>query len=294
MPAPKRALSSAVLASEGVHILFDCGEGTQTAAMRSGVSPLKIDVIALTHYHGDHIFGLPGLLQTMSAMGRTEPLRVTGPAGFRKYAAPLIKAAGITDFDILQCDVSEPVSLSALDERWPRQAFLSSFGTRHGCCSCGYVFELRRQRRLSPEAADRLGVPVTARKLLQQGSSVRINGRTVTPDDVLGGPRRGIRVVYSGDTARCRALETHSAGADLLICDATYGSNDQKDIAGERGHMTFADAAETALAAGVGKLCLTHFSQMIREPAEYLDNARGVFSSTVAGSDGMTLELRFE
>ena len=281
MPVPHRALSSCAVSVEGVTILFDCGEGTQAAAVKAGVSPLKIDIIAFTHYHGDHIFGLPGMLQTMSSMGRTDPLYVTGPAGFRKYAAPLIKAAGITTYDIVRCDISASAGLSSIDPSWPDMAYLSSFGTCHGCSSCGYVFELKRLRRFSPETADRLGVPVASRKILQQGSSVCVNGNIVTPEQVLGGPRRGIRVAYSGDTARCRALETNAAGADLLICDATYGSDQQNDAAEERGHMTFAAAAETALRAGVKSLCLTHYSQMIRDPAEYLDNARGIFPDTV-------------
>ena len=295
MPIPDRALTAATLTCAGRTILFDCGEGTQTAARRAGVSLMKADVIALTHYHGDHIFGLPGLMQTMEVFGRTQPLTVVGPAGLRAALRPILELAGHTGYPVRLAELPEGgICMRQLAGGWPEGARLTAFETAHRVVSQGYSFTLDRVGRFRPERARALGVPVNQWSLLQRGQSVLTDGGTVTPGDVLGPPRRGLKFVFTGDTARCDSLVEAARGADLMICEATYGENEQAVMAAEYGHMTFAQAAEVARRACVRRLWLAHYSQMVEDPRACLPNATEVFEDALCGEDGMSLTLQFE
>ena len=295
LPLPGRALTAALLTLNGRSILFDCGEGTQSAARAAGVSLMKTDLIALTHYHGDHIFGLPGLMQTMGVMERTDPLYITGPEGMLEELTPILRLAGPTGYDIRLIGLPDDgLALSLLNSAWPEGARLTAFATEHTVPSRGYCFTLSRAGKFLPEKARALGVPTDMWSLLQKGQSVNAGNKTVLPEDVLGEPRKGLRFVFSGDTRACESLITAAEGADLLICDATYGENAQAEQAREYGHMNFAQAAEVAARAGVKELWLAHYSQMIKDPQEYLPNALTVFKNAVCGRDGLRTVLRFE
>lgn len=291
MPLPDRALSAAVLRSNGRTILFDCGEGTQTAARRAGVSLMKTDLIALTHYHGDHIFGLPGLLQTMSCLGRTEPLTVTGPEGLETALTPVLTLAGELPFALWL--ITEPfIRLDALNPAWSADAALEAFPTEHRTASQGYRFTLSRPPKFDPDKARSLGVPVKDWKKLQRGETVCVDGKTVEPCCVTGKARRGLSIVFSGDTAPCAALEAAAREIDLLICDATYGEEEQADKAALYGHCTFSQAAALAANAAVKRLWLTHFSQII-DPEECLPKAWQIFPAAECGYDGKSISLGF-
>ena len=295
VPLPDRALTAVTLTCAGHTVLFDCGEGTQSAARKAGVSLMKADIIALTHYHGDHIFGLPGLMQTMCSLGRTEPLYVTGPAGLHEALAPILKLAGSVTYDIRPIALPEGGLRPAdLVRGWPPEAKLASFRTEHRVPSQGYCFTLGRAGRFMPQRAKDLGVPVNLWGVLQKGRSVQSGDDMILPEQVLGGPRKGLKFVFSGDTAACPALTNAAKGADLLICEATYGEDGQADLAVDHGHMNFAQAAFTASQAGVKLLWLAHYSQMIKDPPEYLPNAARIFENTVCGQDGMRMTLSFE
>ena len=295
VPTPERALTAAVLKCAGHTILFDCGEGTQCAAVRFGVNIMKADLIALTHYHGDHYFGLPGLLQTMTSNGREEPLWITGPKGLEEAMAPILELTGWTSFEIRLLEMPEEgLRLADLVNDWPSEAVLTTFPTEHRIPSQGYCFSLSRAGKFLPQKARELGVPVNLWGLLQKGQSVQADGTIVTPDQVLGEPRPGLKFVFSGDTAPCGSLIEAARGADLLICEATYGENEQNELALERGHMTFALAGETAAKAGVKRLWLSHFSKRIIDPRDHLPNALAYFENAVCGEDGMSLTLKFE
>ena len=295
VPLPERALTAAHLACGGRSLLFDCGEGTQAAARKAGVSLMKTDMIALTHYHGDHIFGLPGLLQTMYSLGRTEPLYITGPAGLEEAMAPVLQLAGRTPYSIvLKALPADGLRLEELSAGWPAGAMLTAFPTEHRVPSQGYCFTLDRAGRFMPGKAKALGIPVTLWGLLQKGQSVRVGDAEIRPEQVLGEARKGLKAVFTGDTMPCGSLTAAADGADLLICEATYGENEQAALAAEHGHMNFAQAAETARRAGVKELWLTHYSQMIQDPQEYLENAAAIFPNTVCGRDGLSATLRFE
>ena len=295
VPLPDRAETAAQLVCGGHSILFDCGEGTQTAARKAGVSLMKTDVIALTHYHGDHIFGLPGLLQTMSMMGRTEPLTIVGPGDIEQELEHLLSLIGWLPYGLkLMTIPAEGVALNTISQGWPEGARLLPFATVHRVVSQGYVFELPRAGKFLPEKAEELGVPVNQWRFLQKGESVEIDGQTIAPEMVLGSKRKGLKVVFSGDTAACEALERAAEGADLLLCEATYGENEQGQLAMEHGHMNFAQAGELAAKAQVKQLWLMHYSQMVTDPMEYLPNAQAHFPNAECGFDGKTVTLQFE
>lgn len=295
MPLPERFLASEMLSCCGHSILFDCGEGTQTAARKAGVSLSKTDIIALTHYHGDHIFGLPGLLQSMFVSGRTQPLYITGPEGIQEHLSPIFALAGPMPFDIFLFEIPEEgFRISEIISGWPGRAVLSAFKTVHRVPSLGYSFTLGRAGKFNPQAAEKLDVPKEQWKLLQKGQSIIVNGKTVLPEQVAGEERKGIKIIVTGDTAANDNLSAAAENADLIISEGTYAEDEHEKIAVERGHMTFRHAAETAKNAKAKKLVLTHFSQVIPNPAQSVHIAEAVFENTVCAEDGMKITLNFE
>ena len=295
LPIPERALTAAALTCAGRTLLFDCGEGTQTAARKAGVSLMKADVIALTHYHGDHIFGLPGLMQTLNSLGRTEPLAITGPLGLNEAMEPVLRLAGRVGYPVRLVTLpAEGAPLRQFNPRWPDEVRLSAFPTEHRTPSQGYAFTLGRSGKFLPERARALGVPAERWGVLQRGQPVQVGEATIHPEQVLGPRRRGIKFVFSGDTAPCESLIKAARGADLFICEATYGENDQAALALDHGHMTFAQAGQIAARAGVSRLWLTHYSQMIEDPEACLPNARAYFEPAQCGCDGVRATLAFE
>ena len=295
LPIPERALTSALLVCGGHSILFDCGEGTQSAARKAGVSLVRTDIIALTHYHGDHILGLPGLLKTMWRTERTEPLYVIGPEGlWVKAMEPVLRLTGRTTYPIeLIENPTAELQLSTLIKGWD-SAKLTPFKTEHKVPSQGYCFTLSRAGKFIPQKAKALGVPVNQWGLLEKGQSVQVGDNIILPEQVLGEPRKGLKFVFTGDTAICDNLINAAQGADLMISEATYGDNNQAQKAKTNGHMTFAQAAEVAKRADVKQLWLTHYSQTIADPQEYLPNATTIFENTICGEDGMSTTLHFE
>jgi ribonuclease Z len=255
---------------------------------------MKADVIALTHYHGDHIFGLPGLMQTQEVFGRIQPLTIVGPVGIVAALRPIMELVGHTGYPVRLMELPpEGVRMCDLALGWPEAARLSPFPTEHRVPSQGYGFTLGRAGKFMPERAKALDVPVKLWSQLQKGQSVQAGGITVRPEDVLGAPRKGLKVVFTGDTALCDSLVSAAAGADLMICEATYGDNNHAQLAAEYGHMVFAQAAEAARRAGVKRLWLTHYSHVVEDPQIYRPNATAIFENAVCGEDGMSTTLRF-
>lgn len=295
LPLPNRALTAAVLFCGGHSILFDCGEGTQVAARRAGVSLMKTDIIALTHYHGDHIFGLLGLTQTMHSLGRKETLYITGPEGLEKTLEPVLKLVRWTDYEIKLFSLPKNgLRLSEFIHGWAFEAKLSAFKTEHNVPSQGYCFTLGRAGKFMPQRAQELNVPVTQWGVLQKGGSVQVGDKIIFPEQVLGEPRKGLKFIFTGDTTKCDSLVEAAKGADLMICEGTYGKNEKEEVALRHGHMTFSQAAEMAKRAEVNQLWLAHYSQTIRDPRVYLENATKIFPNTICGRDGMSTTLHFQ
>ena len=294
LPLPERALTSAVIFCDGHSVLLDCGEGTQTAARRQGVSLMKTELIALTHYHGDHILGLPGLLQTMSCMGRTERIFITGPEGLEDALDPILTLTDFISFEVVLIK-SLPEKLCELIKGWPLGAKLTPFMTEHRVPSQGYVFALNRPGKFFPEKAQSLDIPVKLWRVLQSGESVILDdGRVIMPSDVMGEARKGLKVIFTGDTCRCDSIVNAARDADLLICEATYGEDSQAELARSHGHMNFADAACIARDAGVKRLWLTHFSQVMRDPRAHLPNAARIYPDAICCHDGQRITLKPE
>lgn len=295
LPLPERALTSVLLSVGGRSVLFDCGEGTQTAARRHGVSLMKTDFIVLTHFHGDHVFGLPGLLQTMSVMGRTEKLNIIAPPGLNRELAPLLTLAGALNFPVALTEAGDsPIRLCELADGFPAEAVLTPVVTEHRVVSRGYVFTLSRSGKFLPGNALALGIPVRYWSVLQNGGTAEYGGRTFVMSDVCTAERKGIKILITGDTSYCRALADAGKGADLIVSEATYGDGADEELALARGHMTFAHAARLAKEAGAERLVLTHFSQKMKDPADFLPNAEEIFPGAAAAADGMKLTLNFD
>jgi ribonuclease Z len=283
LPLPGRWLSS-VLVRYGRHlVLFDCGEGTQISLRGLGWGIKDIDLILISHVHGDHVLGLPGLLLTLGNSARTEPVRVVGPRGLAAVMSGLRVGAPYLPFEV-QCLELRGGDCLSLDE----MRITCAEGSHHVPC-LAYRLELTRAPRFQPERARALGVPLEDWKRLQRGESVG----GVQPAEVLGPPRHGLGVGLVTDTRPTQAILELVSDADLLVCEGTYGDDADQPRAMERRHMTFREAAELASGAGVRQLLLTHFSPALVNPDEYASNAHEVFPNAIVGRDHLTLSLRF-
>ena len=282
-PLPHRALACLAVTAAGGTVLLDCGEGTQTALRRWGVSAWRIHTVLLTHYHGDHILGLPGLLQTLASLGRTAPLTVAGPAGLDAVAGAVTALAGPLPFAVQWRQAGDtPFAAGPLT--------VTPFPLVHRVPCCGYALHLPRAGRFDPHKARAAGIPVPLWGRLQAGEQVG----GFTPDQVLGPPRRGLTVVYATDTAPCPAVIQAARDADLLCMDATYPDDADGDKAALYGHCTCRQTGETAAAAGVRRLWLTHYSAAVTDLAPGLAAAQKAYPAALAGTDGMRLELEFD
>ena len=289
-PTVDRNVAALAVQREGETILFDCGEGTQRQMMRYGVG-FSFTEVFFTHFHADHMLGITGLLRTMGLQDRTAPVTLYGPRG----AERILGAAMSLGIERNKFPV-EVVEIRA-GERLRRDEYdIVVFETQHRADTVGYALaEHTRLGRFHPERARELGVPegpLWGR--LHKGETVTLDdGRTVSPPDLVGAPRRGRTLVYSGDTRPHLALLEVARGADLLIHEATFGG-DEAERAVETGHSTAAEAARVALEAGVRRLVLTHISpRYTRDAPELLAEARAVFPETLIARDGMTVEVPF-
>lgn len=282
-PLPERALAALAVTVQGRTLLLDCGEGTQTALRRWGVSAYRLSHVLLTHYHGDHILGLPGLLQTLSSLGRTEPLTVVGPVGLEAVAAPIAALAGPLPFAVQWREAgTEPFGAGLLT--------VTPFPLEHRVPCCGYALHLPRAGRFDPARAKAAGIPVALWRRLQAGETV--DG--FAPETVLGPPRRGLTVVYATDTRPCPSLLAAAQGADLLCMDATYADDADGDKAKLYGHATCRETGTLAAEAGVRRLWLTHYSAAVTDLGPGLAAAQSAYPAAVAGTDGLRLELEFD
>lgn len=282
-PLPERALAALAVSVGGGTVLLDCGEGTQTALRRWGISAYRLHTVLLTHYHGDHILGLPGLLQTLSSLGRTAPLTVVGPAGLEAVAAPMAALAGPLPFAVHWRQAGqEPFVAGPLT--------VTPFPLEHRVPCCGYALTLPRAGRFDPGRARAAGIPVALWSRLQAGQTVE----GFTPDQVLGPPRRGLKVVYATDTRPCPAVTEAAREADLLCMDATYADDADLDKAKLYGHATCRETGALAAEAGVRRLWLTHYSAAVTDLAPGLAAAQRAYPDAVAGTDGMRQELDFD
>ena len=288
MPLPYRWLTSLMARFNGSSLLIDCGEGTQVAIKEKGWSFKPIDVICFTHYHGDHISGLPGLLLTMGNADRTEPLTLIGPKGLERVVNALRIIAPELPFEIKFIEITQP------EETFEINGYrLKAFRVIQNVTCYGYTLEIDRAGKFDLERALAQEIPKPFWNHLQKGESIEDNGRIYPPDMVLGAPRKGIKLTYCTDTRPTKSIVENAVGSDLFICEGMYGEKEKDAKAVEYKHMTFYEAAKLAKEAEVKEMWLTHYSPSLTRPEEYMDDVRAIFPHAKAGKDGMSVELDF-
>jgi ribonuclease Z len=287
-PTSRRGTAALMIRRGGDRLLFDCGEGTQRQLLRSSIGLIDLEQIFVTHFHADHYLGLPGMLKTFSLRMRETPLTVYGPPGLRDLYEALGRVFGKLTYEV------ELVELRAGDALARDGYELCVFPVDHRVPALGYALvEEKRPGRFDEARADELGVPFgPERGALQRGEAVTLaDGRTVRPDELVGPPRPGRTIVYTGDTVAAQAVAILFAGADVLIHEATFLDED-RDRAAETAHSTALQAAEVARDAGVSLLALTHVSPRYLT-SELLGEARAVFPSTILPRDFDIVEVPF-
>ena len=289
MPLPKRWLTSCMMRYNGSSILIDCGEGTQIAMKEKGWSPKPIDIICFTHYHADHISGLPGMLLSMGNAERCETVTMIGPKGLSRVVNALRAIAPELPFEINFIELTENNQTIEFD------GFrIEAFKVLHNMICYGYNIVIDRAGRFDVERAKSQDIPLKLWSILQKGETVNDGGRIFTPDMVLGEKRRGIKVTYCTDSRPVPSIISGAEDADLFICEGMYGEPDMEEKAMEHRHMTFYEAAKLALSANVKELWLTHYSPSLVNPKEYQGKVREIFENTHVCKDGRTIELKFD
>lgn len=288
IPSLERGLPSTALKRDWEVILFDCGEGTQVQVMRAGIGFGGMGKIFISHLHGDHITGLPGLLMTLSQTNRQSPLYIFGPPGIKAFWNALGRILGFkTGYEVIIQEIDGEFETEGGGYR------IRGTPVDHTLFCLAYaLIEKERPGKFDKGKAGRLGVPegpLFGR--LQRGEEVTLpNGSVVKPKDVLGPPRKGRRVVYAVDTRPCDGVVSLAQEADVLVHEGVFGE-ELREEANLRGHSTVAQAAEVARRAGVGRLVLTHISPRYKDVRGLLAEARAVFPPTVIARDLMEWEI---
>ncbi|MCR4782813.1 MAG: ribonuclease Z [Lachnospiraceae bacterium] len=288
MPLPDRWLTSMMARYNGTSLIIDCGEGTQIAMKEVGWSPKPVDVLLITHFHADHISGLPGLLLTMGNAEKKSPLTIVGPKGIKRVCESLRVVAPEIPFEI------EYIELSEHDVELELRGFMiHAFRVKHNVPCYGYSISIPRAGKFDVEKAKSANIPLKCWNLLQKGNTVSVDGLTYTPDMVMGPPRKGIKVTYCTDSRPVDAIWQAAKGSDLFICEGMYGEPEKKVKARQFKHMTFYEAAELGKKADVDEMWLTHFSPSLVAPKRYMKDVNEIFSKVSLGFDGRMKTIDF-
>lgn len=290
MPLPYRRLTACMTRFQGHSLLIDCGEGTQVGIKERGWSVKPLDAICFTHFHADHISGLPGLLLTLGNAERTEPLLIIGPRGVEKVVNSLRVIAPELPFPIRFYELKEKEHRIEMDGY-----AIEAFQVRHNVICYGYSITIPRAGKFDPEKAKENQIPMKYWNRLQKGETLEDEtGRILTSDMILGAPRKGIRLTYCTDTRPVQAIINHAREADLFICEGMYGEDGKDKKAKEYKHMTFYEAGRLAKNANVKRLWLTHYSPSLVRPEEFMGKVRKIFPNALPGKDGKTITLDFQ
>lgn len=289
MPLPRRWLTALMTRYNGSSLLIDCGEGTQLAIKEQGWSFNPIDIICITHYHADHISGLPGLLLTMGNADRTNPLTIIGPAGLERVVNSLRVIAPELPFPIEYIELTEKEQ--TIDLNGYR---IEAFRVNHNIVCYGYNIIIERSGKFSVEKAQAAEIPMKYWSRLQKGEKIEEDGNMYTPDMVLGEKRKGLKVTYCTDSRPMDIIAEKAEKADLFICEGMYGEKEKAKKAKEYKHMTFVEAANLAKAAQPKEMWLTHYSPSLVRPEDYMEDVRKIFPKSYPGKDGKNVTLNFE
>ncbi len=288
MPLPYRWLTALMMRYNGRSILIDCGEGTQIAMKEKGWSPNPIGIMCFTHYHADHISGLPGMLLTMGNAERTEPLVMIGPKGLQRVVNALRTIAPELPFEIQFLELEEGYHKIQFDG-----FYIEAFKVNHNVVCYGYNMVVERIGKFQVEKAKELQIPMQYWNRLQKGEAIEVDDKVFTPEMVLGEARKGLKVTYCTDSRPTVGIVEHAAEADLFICEGMYGEPGDQSKAKEKKHMTMYEAAQIAQKAQVQEMWLTHYSPSLIRPEEYMKDVKKIFPASVAAKDGRSVELRY-
>ena len=289
MPLPYRKLTALMTRYNGSNLLIDCGEGTQVAIREKGWSVHDLDVICFTHYHADHISGIPGLLLTLGNADRTKPVHMIGPKGLERVVNALRTIAPELPFPIEYHEITEK------EQDFEMNGYcIRAFRVNHNVTCYGYTLEIKRQGRFDVERARRQEIPQKFWSRLQKGEIIVDGDRVLTPEMVLGPQRKGIKLTYCTDTRPVPIIAECAKHADLFICEGMYAEKEKEAKARQYKHMTFYEAADLAKRAKVTEMWLTHYSPSLTRAESYMDEVHKIFPAASLGKDGRSVELEFE
>lgn len=289
VPTVERSLPATLVQRKGEHLMFDCGEGVQRQMIEAKTGFNRRMKIFISHMHGDHVMGLPGLLQTMSLLDRERKLDVYGPVGIKRFVQAIRETVQFTLTFPVEIHEIEEIGVVCNEKEYVVEALWSNHVVPNLAFS---LVEKPRPGKFYPEKARALGVPEGSLwSELQRGGNVDLpDGRIIKSEEVVGPPRPGRKIVYTGDTRPFKGFVNFAVGADLLIHDATF-ADDLIEKAGEDGHSTSSQAAENARKARVKQLILIHMSARYDDTSLLLDQALKIFRNTEVAKDFMKIRI---
>ena len=289
MPLPNRYLTSLYVQCNGIGLLIDCGEGTQIALAKNEISPHDIDYIFLTHCHGDHTLGIPGLLYKMAACEKKTPLSIYCPDSTTvKCVKSLLETVWNLPFEFHVKEIKNEDAILAGDLE------VSPFNVEHGIKCLGYSIKLNRLPEFSVDKAKDNNIPVKFWNRLQHGVIIDEDGFYFTPEMVRNKPRKGIKITYCTDSRPCENIVKNALDSDLFVCEAMYGDDEKREDAIDKKHMLMSEAATLAKEANVKELWTTHYSPSFKHPENYIDEIRKIFPFSNISLDGMKKELKYD
>ena len=293
VPMPNRNLSSLFINYRGKKILIDCGEGTQVSMKMKNCGFKDIDLILITHLHGDHIIGLIGLLSTMGNSGKTEDLTIVGPRGIIETMNAIKVLVEYLPYNLKI--IENPTKTFSLENHSVfKDLEISTLELDHSTECLGYGLYFKRTPKFNIEKARSNDVPQILWSKLQKNDSILYDNKLYTSDMVLGDDRKGIKISFVTDTRFLLTIPSFISESDLFVCEGMYGDDMDISKAAKNKHMTFNEAASLASLGNVKQLLLTHFSTSLENPHEYLNNATRVFPNTIIGEDRLSLSLNYE
>lgn len=289
MPVPNRSLTSLLLNSNGHKLLIDCGEGTQVSMKILGCGFKSVDIICFTHYHADHIAGLPGLLLTIANSGRIDPLTIIGPIGLMNIIKGITVISPMLPYDLKLMEIRQNFCEINLND-----IVINTLDCDHTIPCIGYSIEIKRRKKFDRKKAELNKIPTKFWSVLQKGNTVNFNNNIFTPEMVLGEERKGIKISYITDTRPIEYIPDFVHESDVFICEGMYANEDCIDKAAKNKHMIFSEAAVLAKKANVEELWLTHFSPSLNDPESYLEVAEEIFHNTLIGKDRLCKTINYK